>query len=65
MTYSAAAEIESSRFGAFHRLIIVLVGLTVVFDGYDTFVPAYVIKYVVKPWHLDALAGRASWSRPG
>ncbi|HZO92444.1 MAG TPA: MFS transporter [Candidatus Baltobacteraceae bacterium] len=52
MTYAAASEIESSRFGAFHRLVIVLVGLTVVFDGYDTFVPAYVIKYVVKPWHL-------------
>jgi AAHS family 4-hydroxybenzoate transporter-like MFS transporter len=52
MTYVPAAEIEGSRFGAFHRLIISLVALTVVFDGYDTFVPAYVIKYVVKPWHL-------------
>jgi AAHS family 4-hydroxybenzoate transporter-like MFS transporter len=52
MTLSAAEEIESSRFGPFHRLIIVLVGLTVVFDGYDTFVPAYVIKYVMKPWAL-------------
>ena len=52
MTFSAASEIEGSRFGAYHRLVIVLVALAVVFDGYDTFVPAYVIKYVVKPWHL-------------
>ncbi|HTW82858.1 MAG TPA: MFS transporter [Candidatus Sulfotelmatobacter sp.] len=56
MTVSAAEEIESSRFGLFHRLIIGLIGLTVVFDGYDTFVPAYVISAVAGPkgaWHLS------------
>lgn len=35
------------------RLVIFLVALVVVFDGYDTFVPAYVIKYVMKPWGLE------------
>ena len=54
MTLSAAEEIEGSRFGLFHRLIILLIGLTLVFDGYDTFVPSYVIKYVMGPhgWGL-------------
>src|ERR1700720_4957463 len=33
--------------------------MVVFFDGYDTFNPAYVIHYVMKPWHLPA--GRASW----
>ena len=32
--------------------------MVVFFDGYDTFNPAYVIHYVIKPWHLAAgLAG--------
>lgn len=33
-------------------MIAVLVGLAVFFDGYDTFSPAYVIHYVMRPWHL-------------
>jgi AAHS family 4-hydroxybenzoate transporter-like MFS transporter len=45
-------EIEGASFGPFHALIIGLVGFAVVFDGYDTFVPAYVIKFVVEPWGL-------------
>jgi AAHS family 4-hydroxybenzoate transporter-like MFS transporter len=61
MTLSAAEEIEGSRFGLFHRLIILLVGLTVAFDGYDTFVPAYVIKYVAKPDVWNLTHSQAGW----
>lgn len=45
-------EIANAEVGAYHRLIAVLVGMAVFFDGYDTFSPAYVIHYVMKPWHL-------------
>ena len=45
-------EIANAEVGSYHRLIAVLVGLAVFFDGYDTFSPAYVIHYVMKPWHL-------------
>ena len=45
-------EIANAEVGPYHRLIAVLVGLAVFFDGYDTFSPAYVIHYVMRPWHL-------------
>lgn len=45
-------EIANAEVGSYHWLIAVLVGLAVFFDGYDTFSPAYVIHYVMKPWHL-------------
>jgi MFS family permease len=45
-------EIANAEVGSYHWLIATLVGLAVFFDGYDTFSPAYVIHYVMKPWHL-------------
>lgn len=45
-------EIANAEVGAYHRLIAALVGMAVFFDGYDTFSPAYVIHYVMKPWNL-------------
>jgi MFS family permease len=45
-------EIANAEVGPYHRLIAVLVGMAVFFDGYDTFSPAYVIHYVMKPWNL-------------
>jgi AAHS family 4-hydroxybenzoate transporter-like MFS transporter len=45
-------EIASAPVGRYHRFLALLIGLVVFFDGYDTFNPAYVIHYVVKPWHL-------------
>src|ERR1700676_5120694 len=53
------AEIANAPIGRYHRLIGVLIWMVVFFDGYDTFNPAYVIHYVMKPWHLAA--GRAGW----
>jgi MFS family permease len=45
-------EIANAEIGSFHRLIAVIIGMAVFFDGYDTFSPAYVIHYVMGPWHL-------------
>lgn len=39
-------DIDNARIGAYHRLLLFLVGLAVFFDGYDTFNASYVIHYV-------------------
>jgi MFS family permease len=52
-------EIANAPIGRYHWLIAVLIGMVVFFDGYDTFNPAYVIHYVMKPWHL--LPGQAGF----
>jgi MFS transporter, AAHS family, 4-hydroxybenzoate transporter len=45
-------EIADAPIGRYHRFLALLIGMVVFFDGYDTFNPAYVIHYVMKPWHL-------------
>ena len=45
-------EIANAPVGPYHLFLAVLIGMVVFFDGYDTFNPAYVIHYVMKPWHL-------------
>jgi MFS family permease len=45
-------EIANAPIGRYHWLIAGLIWMVVFFDGYDTFNPAYVIHYVMKPWHL-------------
>src|SRR5580692_6839750 len=52
-------EIAGAPIGGYHRFLALLIGMVVFFDGYDTFNPAYVIHYVMKPWHLAA--GLAGW----
>ncbi len=47
-------EIANAPIGPYHRFLALLIGTVVFFDGYDTFNPAYVIHYVMKPWHLVA-----------
>jgi MFS family permease len=32
--------------------VVLVLGLVTLFDGYDTFVPSYVIPYAIKGWHL-------------
>jgi AAHS family 4-hydroxybenzoate transporter-like MFS transporter len=46
-------ELAGARVGTLHRLLGALIALMTAFDGYDTFNPAYVIHYVVKPWSLS------------
>lgn len=52
MKIDVREEIATAPLGRYHGLVGVLIGLAVFFDGYDTFNAAYVIHYVMKPWHL-------------
>jgi AAHS family 4-hydroxybenzoate transporter-like MFS transporter len=45
-------ELSGAAVTPFHQMLGLLVTLITMFDGYDTFNPAYVIHYVMKPWGL-------------
>ena len=45
-------ELSGAAVGRSHRILGVLITLITMFDGYDTFNPAYVIHYVMQPWGL-------------
>src|SRR5579863_4215770 len=45
-------ELADAKVGGFHRRLGLIMGLLTLFDGYDTFNPAYVIHYVAGPWGL-------------
>ncbi len=45
-------ELAEARVGPLHRWLGVMMAAVTMFDGYDTFNPAYVIHYVAKPWGL-------------
>src|SRR6202047_1397445 len=45
-------ELAGAAIAPLHKILGVLITLITLFDGYDTFNPAYVIHYVVQPWGL-------------
>ena len=45
-------ELAGAAVGPWHKALGVLITLITLFDGYDTFNPAYVIHYVMQPWGL-------------
>ena len=45
-------EMAEAPVGRMHCLLGILIALITMFDGYDTFNPAYVIHYVAGPWKL-------------
>src|SRR5437879_2268083 len=47
-------ELAEAKVGKFHWRLGAMMGLLTLYDGYDTFNPAYVIHYVAKPWGLQA-----------
>ncbi len=47
-------ELGSAPVRPFHWLLVGMVALATMFDGYDTLVPSYVIHFVARPWHLSA-----------
>ncbi|GAB2966291.1 MFS transporter [Amycolatopsis acidiphila] len=49
----AIEQLRTARFGRFHLMLVVGVMLSMVFDGYDTLNPSYVIHYTAKPWQLS------------
>lgn len=46
-------ELSGAAIGRLHIVLGILITLITLFDGYDTFNPAYVIHYVAKPWGLS------------
>lgn len=52
MDISLQQELAEAPIGASHKAVCVIMALVTLFDGYDTFNPAYVIHYVAKPWNL-------------
>ncbi|WP_371422131.1 MFS transporter [Tardiphaga sp.] len=46
-------ELAEAKIGPMHKSLGVLITLITLFDGYDTFNPAYVIHYVAQPWGLQ------------
>lgn len=49
-------ELRHAPLRPFHWLLVLLVTLATTFDGYDTFIPSYMIHFVVRPWHLSGEA---------
>ena len=47
-------ELADAKVSGFHWRLGAIMGLLTLFDGYDTFNPAYVIYYVAGPWGLKA-----------
>ncbi len=45
-------EIERLPLGREHVLIVAVLALATLFDGYDVFVPSYVIPFAMKAWRL-------------
>ena len=45
-------ELADARVGRLHKWLGVMIACLTLFDGYDTFNPAYVIHYVAGPWGL-------------
>ncbi|MEO5737532.1 MAG: MFS transporter [Variovorax sp.] len=45
-------ELAEAKVGRLHRWLGVMMATLTLFDGYDTFNPAYVIHYVAGPWGL-------------
>lgn len=56
MSSQAEIDVHEELAGAavtpLHKVLGVLITLITLFDGYDTFNPAYVIHYVMQPWGL-------------
>lgn len=47
------AELGGASLRLFHWLLVAMVALATMFDGYDTLIPSYVIHFVARPWHLS------------
>ena len=45
-------ELADASISPSHKILGILIALITLFDGYDTFNPAYVIHYVMQPWGL-------------
>lgn len=53
---NATSWIDGLKFGPFHWMVIILTSLTLIFDGYDSQIVAYIMPKVLKEWHLTPVA---------
>ncbi|MGA3174208.1 MAG: MFS transporter [Syntrophorhabdales bacterium] len=44
---------DELKFNRFHGLVLMLAGMTLIFDGYDSQIIAYVMPQMLKEWHLS------------
>lgn len=51
-TIDVRAELDNAPLRPFHWMLIGLVFLAILFDGYDILAPSYVIHFVAEPWGL-------------
>jgi MFS family permease len=51
-TIDVHQELAEAKVGSLHKWLGVMMATMTLFDGYDTFNPAYVIHYVAGPWGL-------------
>lgn len=47
-------ELAEAPVRPFHWMLVGLVALATIFDGFDTFIPSYMIHFVVEPWGLSS-----------
>jgi len=52
LTLDIRSELEKAPLGPRHWMVVLILGMVTLFDGYDTFVPSYVIPYAIKDWRL-------------
>lgn len=53
-TLDVRRELNEAPTRSFHWLLVVLIFIAIMFDGYDTFTPVYTIHFVVEPWGLNS-----------
>jgi AAHS family 4-hydroxybenzoate transporter-like MFS transporter len=51
-TLDIRSELEKPPVGPRHWTLVLILCFVTLLDGYDTFVPAYVIPYAIQEWHL-------------
>lgn len=55
-TVTATSWIDGLKFNRFHGMVLLLTALTLIFDGYDSQIVAYIMPKVLKEWNLTPVA---------
>jgi AAHS family benzoate transporter-like MFS transporter len=50
---NVATFCDELTFNRFHWTLLLLGGLTLIFDGYDSQILSYVMPHVIREWHLS------------
>ena len=51
------AELAGAPLTSFHRRLAVILAGLIIFDGYDTVNPSYVVHYLARAWSLTPSQG--------